>query len=222
MGKIYKIEQLRLMKDLQTWKEEGRTEKSLIQYFDTNGINKKNYYNFCNGMTKVESRALYKTLVNAYHDYTKNSKEIDLQLRYDLEDVYFTIISNLKTNQPKYKFKNILVNFRKNINPIRAFYFLLQEMQAGEFDEQNEEHIFIRDKLKDEDFFKELMYDIETDLDSLSNLETRYRQSKIDYPFFTMPITFVHTQEMVKDIRKWFSVFTIYHNKLTSHTHKYE
>ena len=39
MGKIYKIEQLRLMKDLQTWKEEGRTEKSLIQYFDTNGLN---------------------------------------------------------------------------------------------------------------------------------------------------------------------------------------
>ena len=52
-------------------------------------------------------------------------------MRYDLEDVYYTITNNLKTGNEKYKLPAILKKYHKNINPVRAIYFEIQEIDIN-------------------------------------------------------------------------------------------
>ena len=65
---------------------------NLKSYMHKNSINKKKFYDFFDGVERAEVKKIYNKFVLAYQKETKNNSEIDLQLRYDLEDSYFTII----------------------------------------------------------------------------------------------------------------------------------
>ena len=144
-----------------------------------------------------------------------------MQLRYDLEDVYYTITNNLKTGNEKYKLPAILKKYHKNINPVRAIYFEIQEIDIN-FNKNNEDHVTVVNLIKDKKFIDDLIQDIKQDTKSLQSLEKRFYEMKKLYKFFTFPMTFYHTQEMIKDIKKWSGVFLRFHAKYNDKNYKYD
>ena len=91
MGQIYQIHQARLINDLNQFAKKRTVNKNLINYFSDYGITKKDFYEYMDGIDKQEKRALHKILVDSYNFYHQHTADTDLQLRYDIEDVYYTI-----------------------------------------------------------------------------------------------------------------------------------
>ena len=112
MSKIYHIKHLRLINDLEVYLNKNQMSPVLKSYMHKNGINKKKFYEFFDGIERPEVKKLYSKLVLAYQRQTKNDSEIDLQLRYDLEDSYFTVIENFLTKGSSYYFPSILKKYR--------------------------------------------------------------------------------------------------------------
>ncbi len=206
MANIYQIHQARMISDLNHFKKKKEVKKTLADFLTKNGIAKKNFYEFMDGVDKQEKRSLHRILVDAYNFYHKHTADTDLQLRYDIEDVYYTITNNLRTLDQKYKFPSILSKYRTGINPVRALYFEIAECRIN-FDLQNIHHRFVYDIFLQEHFFPQLRLDIEYDIISLQKLEQRYIDIKTNYPFFTYPISYYHVQEMLKDFKKWADVY---------------
>ena len=178
-------------------------------------LTKKKFYEFFDGIERPEVKKLYSKLVLAYQRQTKNDSEIDLQLRYDLEDSYFTVIENFLTKGSSYYFPSILKKYRPNINPVRALYFDVQEVNI-KYISEDENHQFIYNRFKSDEFFKRLMIDIEKDLIGLRTIEKKYKDTKKRHGFFTLPISYYHIQDMIKDMSKWLRVFTEFYNKVNN------
>ena len=94
MGKVYKIEQIKLFESFKKFQKDGTLDKHIIQYMDQNSITKQKFYEYFSNLPRNEVKKYYKIIVSAFEHYIKDSSEIDLQLRYDLEDVYYTITNN--------------------------------------------------------------------------------------------------------------------------------
>ena len=75
-------------------------------------------------------KRFYSILVNIKVAIKKMTSKENNNVRFTLEDEYFQLLQNLKTNNVKYKVPSILVKYRKDINPIRALKFELQEIMA--------------------------------------------------------------------------------------------
>ena len=215
MSKIYHIKHLRLINDLEVYLNKNQMSPVLKSYMHKNGINKKKFYEFFDGIERPEVKKLYSKLVLAYQRQTKNDSEIDLQLRYDLEDSYFTVIENFLTKGSSYYFPSILKKYRPNINPVRALYFDVQEVNI-KYISEDENHQFIYNRFKSDEFFKRLMIDIEKDLGGLRTIEKKYKDTKKRHGFFTLPISYYHIQDMIKDMSKWLRVFTEFYNKVNN------
>jgi len=221
MTKIYQIEQLKMIRDLN---EFDRTEKLgdfLLKYLTKNGITKKNFYNFCDGMSREETKELYNTLVKAYQHRSQDNTEIDLQLRYDIEDAYFIVTNNLLTKNKMYSFPSIMKKYRKDINPVRALYFEVAELNIN-FDNKDIDSEYIKQQFCNQEWYEKLMYSIENDLESLKKIEAKYNKLKKQYKFFTLPISYYHTQEMINDMQKWLNVFTKFYRKANNIKFKYD
>ena len=60
------------------------------------------------------------------------------------------------------------------------------------------------------------MIDIEKDLGGLRTIEKKYKDTKKRHGFFTLPISYYHIQDMIKDMSKWLRVFTEFYNKVNN------
>ena len=213
MNNVYHITQIRMIRDLEEFSKKQTISGFVLKYLKENGIEKTKFYEFCSGMTRKQIRSLHKILVNAYYYHTKDNNEIDLQIRYDLEDAYFTITNNLITKSTEYCFPSVLNKYRRDINPVRALYFDILELEFDlEHPDNNQQ--FIISKFHDQIFFKKLMRDIETDINSLEKIEYKFNDAKKSYPFFTLPLSFYHTQEIIKDMKKWLKTFNDFYRKI--------
>ena len=112
-------------------------------------------------------------------------------------------------------------SYHKNINPVRALYFEIQEIDIV-FDKDNPDHVFVIDKIKDRKFIEILIQDIKGDIRSLQSLEKRFMETKKAFDFFSLPMTYYHTQEMIKDMKKWSAVFLDHQIKYGTKKFKYD
>ena len=63
---------------------------------------------------------------------------------------------------------------------------------------------------------------VETDIGNLSNIEEKFNNLRKRYKFFTMPISYYHTQEMLKDMKKQLNVFDKFYKKVNNIKSKYD
>ena len=163
----------------------------------------------------------YSILVDAYQKYLKNNTELDLQLRYDIEDSYYITASNLLTKNDIYSFPSIMSKYREDINPVRALYFEIAEISIN-YKSSNVNSDYIKNQFTNEEWYKKLMTDIEHDMTSLNGIEEKFNLLKKKYQFFTFPISYYHTQEMNKDMQKWLNTFTKFYNRVNGIKSKYD
>ena len=221
MTKVYQIEQLKMIRDLNEFTRTEKTSAFLSKYLAKNGITKKNFYNFCDGMSREETKELYSKLVKVFQKQSQNNTEIDLQLRYDIEDAYFIVTNNLLTKNNIYSFPSVIKKYRKDINPVRALYFEVAELNIN-FSKDDYDAEYIKQQFQNQEWYEKLMYSIENDLESLKKIEAKYSKLKKQYKFFTLPLSYYHTQEMISDMQKWLNVFTKFYRKANKINFKYD
>jgi len=221
MSKVYHINQMRMIRDLKEFDRSGKISNYIVTFLLKNSITKKKFYIFCEGMSRTEMKEYYGILVNAYQKYLKNNTELDLQLRYDIEDSYYITSSNLLTKNDIYSFPNIMSKYREDINPVRALYFEIAEINIS-FNLKDIDNDYVKNQFKNDIWFKKLMTDIEHDMTSLRGIEEKFNLLKKKYQFFTFPISYYHTQEMIKDMQKWLNTFTKFYNRVNGIKSKYD
>ena len=212
---------MRMIRDLKEFKRNQKITNYVATYLLKNNITKKKFYTFCEGMSRNEMKELYGILVECYQKYLKNNTEIDLQLRYDIEDSYYITVSNLLTKNDIYSFPSIMSKYREDINPVRALYFEVSEININ-YSVEDIDNDYIKNQFKNDVWFKRLMKDIECDMSSLAGIEEKFNLLKKKYQFFTYPISYYHTQEMMKDMQKWLNTFTKFYNRVNGIRSKYD
>ena len=212
---------MRMIRDLKEFDRSGKISNYIVTFLLKNSITKKKFYIFCEGMSRTEMKEYYGILVNAYQKYLKNNTELDLQLRYDIEDSYYITSSNLLTKNDIYSFPNIMSKYREDINPVRALYFEIAEINIS-FNLKDIDNDYVKNQFKNDIWFKKLMTDIEHDMTSLRGIEEKFNLLKKKYQFFTFPISYYHTQEMIKDMQKWLNTFTKFYNRVNGIKSKYD
>ena len=212
---------MRMIRDLKEFDRSGKISNYIVTFLLKNSITKKKFYIFCEGMSRTEMKEYYSILVNAYQKYLKNNTELDLQLRYDIEDSYYITSSNLLTKNDIYSFPNIMSKYREDINPVRALYFEIAEINIS-FNLKDVDNDYVKNQFKNDIWFKKLMTDIEHDMTSLRGIEEKFNLLKKNYQFFTFPISYYHTQEMIKDMQKWLNTFTKFYNRVNGIKSKYD
>jgi hypothetical protein len=210
-----------MIRDLKEFDRSGKISNYIVTFLLKNSITKKKFYIFCEGMSRTEMKEYYGILVNAYQKYLKNNTELDLQLRYDIEDSYYITSSNLLTKNDIYSFPNIMSKYREDINPVRALYFEIAEINIS-FNLKDVDNDYVKNQFKNDIWFKKLMTDIEHDMTSLRGIEEKFNLLKKNYQFFTFPISYYHTQEMIKDMQKWLNTFTKFYNRVNGIKSKYD
>lgn len=147
-------------------------------------------------------KKFYKILVDIKNAVKKMTSAENIDIRFKLEDEYFYLLQNLKTNNVKYKIPSILVKYRKDINPIRALKFELQEIMAMP-QSDDDYHIWIIRQYKNEKTITGIIKDIKEDLDNIVKMQEKYRKAKKNYDYFVLPMSYYHCVEIETDMKNW-------------------
>jgi len=152
--------------------------------------------------SKSSKKKFFKILQEIQQAVKKMTSKESMNIRFSLEDDYFNLLQNLKTNNVKYKVPSILVKYRKDINPIRALRFELEEIMAMP-ESDDDYHIWIIKQYKNEEKINSIIKDIKIDLKSLTEMQLKYKNTKSQYPYFVLPMSYYHCVEIETDMKNW-------------------
>tara|TARA_B100001094_G_C18188342_1_gene805397 strand:+ start:1344 stop:2012 length:669 start_codon:yes stop_codon:yes gene_type:complete len=149
-------------------------------------------------------KRFYSILVNIKVAIKKMTSKENNNVRFTLEDEYFQLLQNLKTNNVKYKVPSILVKYRKDINPIRALKFELQEIMAMP-ESDDDYYLWIIKQYRNERKISEIIKDVNIDMENIKKMQEKYRSAKKNYDYFILPMSYYHCVEIETDMKSWVS-----------------
>ena len=148
----------------------------------------------------------YETLQKMKNAVKTMTSDKNLEIRYELEDSYFALLQKLETIDPKWKVPSILIKYRKNINPIRALKYEIQEIMAM-YKATEEYHIWIVKEFHNVEKINEIVFAIKNDMLKLKELQKRYLRAIEKYSYFLLPMSYYHCKEMEQDMLTWIKTF---------------
>ena len=152
--------------------------------------------------SKSSKKKFFKILQKIQQAVKQMTSQESMDIRFTLEDDYFNLLQNLKTNNVKYKVPSILIKYRKDINPIRALRFELEEIMAMP-ESDDDYHIWLIRQYKNEEKINNIIKDINADLRSIVKMQEKYKDTKKEYPYFVLPMSYYHCIEIETDMKSW-------------------
>lgn len=141
-------------------------------------------------------------LAEEYH--VKISESID-SLKIALRKEYTHVMQNLATTHNSFIFDNILIKYRKSINPVRSLYYETRELQRR-YDPDNDYHVWLAGLVTDKEYNNIILDAIQKDIAKLERIVKRYY-----YPMVCnqdiMPLELVHAKSTIKDFRHYYNIF---------------
>lgn len=147
-------------------------------------------------------KRFFKILQKIQQAVKQMTSQESMDIRFVLEDNYFNLLQNLKTNNVKYKVPSILIKYRKDINPIRALRFELEEIMAMP-ESDDDYHMWLIKQYKNEEKINNIIKDINIDLKSIIEMQKKYKDAKKEYPYFVLPMSYYHCVEIETDMKSW-------------------
>lgn len=149
-----------------------------------------------------DRKRFYNVLLDIKEAVKLMTSEDNMNIRFRLEDEYFVLLQNLKTNDPKYKIPSILIKYRKDINPIRALKFELTEIMSM-WEIEDDYHKWIISQFKNKDRVNEIITDIKNDMIKIVEMQKKYLKAKKEYSYFVLPMSYYHCIEIESDMKTW-------------------
>ena len=153
-----------------------------------------------------DRKRYYNILLEMKQAVSTMTSDDNLKIRFSLEDEYFKLLQELETLNPKWKVPSILTKYRKNINPIRAIKYEIQEIMAM-YEVTDEYHLWIVKEFKDKEKLNEIVFAVKNDMIKLNELQKKYIRTKEQYSYFVLPMSYYHCKEMEQDMLTWIKTF---------------
>lgn len=127
----------------------------------------------------------------------------------DVRDVaisdYETLNADLQTKDRRFRFAQVLENYRTTINPLTAFYYECREMKRT-WDASNAYHSWLLRTAQDDEFYSCIVKALNHDVDALSRYINRYYWLLIHMKR-ELPIEVYHSKQFMEDLTEYRDFF---------------
>lgn len=202
MSRIINFEQAKIAHVFEQFSKDGVITDNILENINAHFHFQSDIDDILDEYSDIDRKRYYKILLEIKDAVKQMTSEDNMNIRFELEDEYFNLLQNLKTNNPKYKIPSILIKYRKDINPIRALRFELQEIMSM-WEVEDDYHVWIIKQFKNKSKINEIITDIKDDMIKIVEMQKKYLMAKRKHSYFVLPMSYYHCIEIETDMKSW-------------------
>ena len=202
MSRIINFNQAKIAHSFEQFSKDGVVTDDILE-----NINEK--FHFQSDIDDVlteysdkDRKKFYKILLDIKDAVKQMTSEENMDIRFKLEDEYFHLLQNLESNNSKYKIPSILIKYRKDINPIRALKFELEEIMSM-YSIEDDYHLWLVKEFKNDEKINEIIFCVKNDIIKIVEMQKKFKKAKKKYSYFVLPMSYYHCLEMETDMISW-------------------
>lgn len=206
MSRIINFNQAKVAHCFNQFAKDGALTDTILSDINVNFHFQSDIDNFLSDYKQKDRKRFYNILLDIKDAVYQMTSEDNMDLRHMLEDEYFKLLQNLETNDTKYKIPSVLIKYRKDINPIRALKFELQEIMSmynSLSDIDDDYHMWLATQFKNEKKIKETILSVKNDIVKIVDMQKRYKRAKKKHSYFVLPMSYYHCVEIESDMVTW-------------------
>ena len=206
MSRIINFNQAKVAHCFNQFAKDGALTDTILSDINVNFHFQSDIDNFLSDYKQKDRKRFYNILLDIKDAVYQMTSEDNMDLRHMLEDEYFKLLQNLETNDTKYKIPSVLIKYRKDINPIRALKFELQEIMSmynSLSDIDDDYHMWLATQFKNEKKIKETILSVKNDIVKIVDMQKRYKRAKKKHSYFVLPMSYYHCVEIESDMITW-------------------
>ena len=202
MSRIINFNQAKIAHSFEKFSRDGVITDDILENINANFHFESDIKDVLNEYSDRDQKRFYEILLDIKDAVKQMTSNENMDIRFSLEDEYFNLLQNLESNDPKYKIPSILIKYRKDINPIRALKFELQEIMAM-YTVDDDYHLWLIKEFKREDKIKEIIFAVKNDIIKIVEMQKKFKRAKKKYSYFVLPMSYYHCIEMEADMVSW-------------------
>ena len=202
MSRIINFEQAKIAHVFEQFSKDGVITDNILENINPHFHFQSDIDDVLDEYSDIDRKRYYKILLEIKDAVKQMTSEDNMNIRFELEDEYFNLLQNLKTNDSKYKIPSILIKYRKDINPIRALRFELQEIMSM-WEVEDDYHIWIIKQFKNKSKINEIITDVKDDMIKIVEMQKKYLMAKRKHSYFVLPMSYYHCVEIETDMKSW-------------------
>ena len=202
MSRIINFNQAKIAHSFEQFSKDGVVTDDILE-----NINEK--FHFQSDIDDVlteysdkDRKKFYKILLDIKDAVKQMTSEESMDIRFKLEDEYFHLLQNLESNNSTYKIPSILIKYRKDINPIRALKFELEEIMSM-YSIEDDYHLWLVKEFKNDEKINEIIFCVKNDIIKIVEMQKKFKKAKKKYSYFVLPMSYYHCLEMETDMISW-------------------
>ncbi len=202
MSRIINFNQAKIAHSFEKFSRDGVITDDILENINNNFHFESDIKDILVDYSEKDQERFFKILLDIKEAVKQMTSEENMDIRFSLEDEYFNLLQNLETNDTKYKIPSILIKYRKDINPIRALKFELQEIMSM-YTIEDDYHIWLVKEFKNEEKINEIVFRIKNDIIKIVQMQKKFKRAKEKYSYFVLPMSYYHCIEMEADMVSW-------------------
>tara|TARA_B100001287_G_C22677856_1_gene528674 strand:+ start:341 stop:1024 length:684 start_codon:yes stop_codon:yes gene_type:complete len=206
LSRIINFNQAKVAHCFNQFAKDGALTDTILSDINVNFHFQSDIDDFLSDYKQKDRKRFYNILLDIKDAVYQMTSEDNMDLRHMLEDEYFKLLQNLETNDTKYKIPSVLIKYRKDINPIRALKFELQEIMSmynslSTIDDDY--HEWLATEFKNEKKIKKIILSVKNDMVKIVDMQKRYKRAKKKHSYFVLPMSYYHCVEIESDMVTW-------------------
>tara|TARA_B100000941_G_scaffold280144_1_gene246295 strand:+ start:122 stop:793 length:672 start_codon:yes stop_codon:yes gene_type:complete len=202
LSRIINFNQAKIAHSFEKFSRDGVITDDILENINNNFHFESDIKDILVDYSEKDQERFFKILLDIKEAVKQMTSEENMDIRFSLEDEYFNLLQNLETNDTKYKIPSILIKYRKDINPIRALKFELQEIMSM-YTIEDDYHIWLVKEFKNEEKINEIVFRIKNDIIKIVQMQKKFKRAKEKYSYFVLPMSYYHCIEMEADMVSW-------------------
>lgn len=202
MSRIINFNQAKIAHSFEKFSRDGVITDDILENINNNFHFESDIKDILVDYSEKDQERFFKILLDIKEAVKQMTSEENMDIRFSLEDEYFNLLQNLETNDAKYKIPSILIKYRKDINPIRALKFELQEIMSM-YTIEDDYHIWLVKEFKNEEKINEIVFRVKNDIIKIVQMQKKFKRAKEKYSYFVLPMSYYHCIEMEADMVSW-------------------
>jgi len=202
LSRIINFNQAKIAHSFEKFAKDGVITDDILENIDSKFHFQSDIDDVLSEYSDRDKKKFYNILLDIKSAVKQMTSEDNMNVRFELEDEYFHLLQNLETNNSKYKIPSILIKYRKDINPIRALKFELQEIMSM-YAVEDDYHLWLIKEFKNEERIKDIIFSVKNDIIKIVEMQKKYKNAKKKYSYFVLPMSYYHCIEMETDMVSW-------------------
>lgn len=202
MSRIINFNQAKIAHSFEQFSRDGVITDDILENINNNFHFQSDIDDVLDEYSDRDRKRFYEILLDIKDAVKQMTSEENMDIRFSLEDEYFDLLQKLESNDTKYKIPSILIKYRKDINPIRALKFELQEIMSM-YTIDDDYHLWLIKEFKNEEKIKEIIFAVKNDILKIVEMQKKFKRAKKKYSYFVLPMSYYHCIEMESDMVTW-------------------